>query len=146
MVVPTHGRRRNFSKGERFFISGRGTTKNVEGLLVSFSFDTVCRRRKNWTDRMFVNHVLIMFFQIIYFLESISRRYTECDVKSHSFSPCSTCSLAVSPENSSFHAFLVRRDSEWEGGEERKSSFAASFCSFQCPPRNTRLFMLVTLQ
>ena len=60
--------------------------------------------------------------------------------------PFSTCSLAVSPENSSFHAFLVRRDSEWEGGEERKSSFAASFCSFQCPPRNTRLFMLVTLQ
>ncbi len=27
----THGRRRNFSKGERFFLSGRGTTKNDSG-------------------------------------------------------------------------------------------------------------------
>ncbi len=56
--------------------------------------------------KMFVNHVLPMFFRIIYFLERISRRFTECDVKSHSFSPC-FLSSEVGSKGEADHKFLA---------------------------------------
>ncbi len=98
---------------------------------------------------MFVNHVLIMFFRITYFLESISRRYTECDVKSHSFSPCFLSALdLLSPHLNPVvitTTLTVVKRARWgksSGREKERPTATSAVCCYILFPIHPRPFIL----